>query len=396
METCVVKSKKEKNEFYEIAKQLYRDDTVWVCPLDAQIESIFDPQKNSSFKNGDARRWVLKDETGKLIGRIAAFYNRDRVGVNKQPTGGIGFFECINNQDAANVLFDTAHNWLREGGMKVVDGPINFGTNDSFWGLLVEGFTHPGFGMPYNKPYYKQLFETYGFSDYFDQLSYHIDISVVNEFPERFEKIVEWVTRKGEYEFRHFTFKETDRFVNDVVNAYNTTWASFKEDYIPLDPDDWRESLRKTKPFLDEELIWFAYHKDKPVAFFIILPDLNQILKHLNGKMTPCNIIKFMYYKRKHEITRMRAMVAGVLPNYRNRGLESVIFKRLFEVFQRKPYYKEIELSWVGDFNPKMRAIYEAIGGKPAKTHITYRYMLDPQIPFKRYVDEIIELKGQL
>lgn len=92
----------------------------------------------------------------------------------------------------------------------------------------------------------------------------------------------------------------------------------------------------------------------------------------------------------------MRAMVAGVLPKYQNRGLESVIFKRLFEVFQKKPYYKEIELSWVGDFNPKMRAIYEAIGGKPAKRHITYRYMLDPKVPFKRYVDEIIEVRGQL
>ncbi len=396
MEICEVRSKKGKRQFFDVARQLYRDDAVWVCPLDSQIESIFDPEKNSSFKNGDARRWVLKDDAGELIGRIAGFYNRDRMGVNKQPTGGVGFFECINNQDAANLLFDTAHNWLRECGMKVVDGPVNFGTNDSFWGLLVDGFTHPGFGMPYNKPYFQKLFETYGFRDYFDQLSYHIDISVVKEFPERFEKIVEWVSRKGEYEFRHFTFKEADRFVNDVVDAYNTTWASFKEDYIPLDPDDWKESLRKTKPFMDEELIWFAYHHNKPVAFFIILPDLNQILKHMNGKMTPWNIIKFMYYTRKHEINRMRAMVAGVLPKYQNRGLESVIFKRLFEVFQKKPYYKEIELSWVGDFNPKMRAIYEAIGGKPAKRHITYRYMLDPKVPFKRYVDEIIEVRGQL
>jgi GNAT superfamily N-acetyltransferase len=396
MEICEVRSKKEKKQFFDIARQLYRDDSVWVCPLDSQIESIFDPGKNSSFNNGDARRWILKDDTGELIGRIAGFFNRDRTGINKQPTGGIGFFECINNQDAANLLFDTAHNWLRECGMKVVDGPVNFGANDSFWGLLVEGFTHPGFGMPYNKPYFQKLFETYGFRNYFDQLSYHLDISVVKEFPERFEKIVEWVSRKGEYKFRHFIFSETDRFVNDVVDAYNTTWASFKEDYIPLNPDDWRESLRKTKPFMDEELIWFAYHHDKPVAFFIILPDLNQILRHLNGRLTPWNILKFIYYKRKHEITRMRAMVAGVLPNYQNRGLESVIFKRLFEVFQRKPFYKEVELSWVGDFNPKMRAIYEAIGGKLAKKHITCRYMLDPKVPFKRYVDEIIAVRGEL
>jgi len=396
MEICEVISKKQKQLFLDVARQLYRDDKVWVCPLDSQVESIFDPKKNSSFKNGNAKRWLLEDKSGKLIGRIAGFYNRDRVGINKQPTGGVGFFECINDQDAANLLFNTAHNWLRESGIKVVDGPVNFGANDSFWGLLVKGFTHPGFGMPYNKPYYEKLFETYGYRNYFEQLTYHLDISVINVFPERFEKIVEWVSRKGEYEFRHFTFKETDRFVNDIVKAYNTTWASFKEDYIPMDPDDWKESLRKTKPFLDEELIWFAYHGDKPVAFFIILPDLNQILRHLNGKMTPWNIIKFIYYKKTNEITRLRAMVAGVLPQYRNRGLESVIFKHLFEVFQKNPHYKEIELSWVGDFNPKMQAIYQAIGGELAKKHITCRYMLDPGVQFKRYVDEIIEVRGEL
>jgi len=396
MEICEVNNKKERKVFRDVARHIYRDDDTWVCPLDSQLESIFDPEKNSSFKTGDAKRWFLRNSSGKPIGRIAAFYNTERIGINKQPTGGTGFFECVDDQDAANLLFDTAHSWLNEKGITVVDGPINFGANDSFWGLLVEGYTHPGFGMPYNKPYYKNLFETFGYRNYFEQLSYHLDISKVTVFPERFEKIVDWVSKKGEYEFRHFTFKETDKFVNDVVEAYNTTWASFKEDYIPMDPDDWRESLRKTKPFLDEELIWFGYHKGTPVAFFIILPDLNQILRHLNGKMDPLSIIKFIYYRRRKEITRMRAMVAGVLPKYQNRGLESVIFKHLFEVFRKKPHYKEIELSWVGDFNPKMQAIYKAVGGKLEKKHITYRYLLDDEIEFKRYVDEIVEVRGDL
>ena len=132
------------------------------------------------------------------------------------------------------------------------------------------------------------------------------------------------------------------------------------------------------------------------MAFFIILPDLNQILRHLNGKMNLWSILKFIYYRRRKEITRLRAMVAGILPKYQNRGLESVIFKRLFEVFRKNPHYKEIELSWVGDFNPKMQAIYKAIGGKLEKKHVTFRYLLDEQIEFKRYIDEVIEVRGSL
>ena len=153
-----VNNKKTQKAFLDVARVIYKDDKIWVCPLDNDIEAIFDPAKNNFHQHGKCTRWVLTDDSGKLIGRIAAFINNKKAYNYEQPTGGIGFFECIDNEDAAFLLFDTAKKWLSENGMQAMDGPINFGENDNFWGLLVEGFTPPSYGMNYNPPYYQAFF----------------------------------------------------------------------------------------------------------------------------------------------------------------------------------------------------------------------------------------------
>ncbi|MDX2442250.1 MAG: hypothetical protein QNK30_00490 [Bacteroidales bacterium] len=383
-----VGDKKTRKEFLLVPKRLYTKDEPWVCPLDREVEAIFDPAKNSSFEGGEAIRWILKSEDGQLLGRIAAFYNTKKAMANSQPTGGIGFFECIEDRDAAYLLFDTAVGWLKDKGMEAVDAPINFGENESHWGLLVEGFVQQGYGMPYNKKYYKDYFESYGFKNYFEQYSYHKDVASVHEFPERFMRIAARVAQRPGYTFEHARFSEVDKYVGDLVEVYNSAWAAFKKDFTPMDPERIKETFLEAKNILDEELIWFAYHNDKPIAFYIIFPDLNQILKHLNGKLDFVSVVKFLYYKQRKTMTRMRALIAGVSPEYQNIGIESAIFKKLYEVFKKKPYYKELELSWVGDFNPKMISIYNAIGAKLAKKHITYRYIFDPKIEFVRYIEE--------
>jgi hypothetical protein len=279
--------------------------------------------------------------------------------------------------------------------MEAMDGPVNFGENDNNWGMLVEGFTTQGYGMPYNKQYYRSFFEEYGFRNYFEQYSYHVMVRDSNNkivtFPERMMKIAEWLARRQGYTFRHFEFKNRRKYVNDIVEIYNETWSSFKEDFTPLDPEFLEESLRKAKIVLDEDIIWFAYHNDKPISFFVLFPDLNQILRHMNGEMNSWNKLKIVYYKSTHEMTRMRAVVGGVHPKYQNSGIESTIFLQLYKVFAKKPWYKELELSWVGDFNAKMMAIYEALGGRKAKTHVTFRYMVNKDLPFKRYKDEMAD-----
>ncbi|MCA1757533.1 MAG: GNAT family N-acetyltransferase [Bacteroidales bacterium] len=389
-----VVSPADKKEFLLFPKRLYSKDPHWVCPLDNEIAGIFDPEVNRAFSHGEAERWLLINGSGETVGRIAAFIDEVRAKVYRYRTGGLGFFEVINDREAAFMLFDTAREWLVERGVEAIDGPINFGENDSHWGLLVEGFMQQAFGLPYNMSYYRNFFEEYGFRNYFEQYSYHKDIAAVEVFPERFMKIADWISKRPGYSFHHFTRKERVKFASDMADIYNSTWSQFKEDFTPLEPEILLKSLEKSSAFMDEELIWFAYHNDKPVAFFVILPDLNQILKHLDGRLTLINKIRFLWYKSRKTMTRLRAVVAGVNPSYQNSGIESAIFKQLYHVFKSKPHYRELELSWVGDFNPKMISIYEAIGAERKKMHITYRYLVDPGAPFTRYKDEMESLSG--
>lgn len=395
MKVIEVTTSRDRKEFHDFPRWLYRNDQNWVCPLDSVIESIFDPEQNHSFRNGVAARWIMKDENARTIGRVAAFIDNVRASAQKQPTGGMGFFEVIEDKKAAFMLFDTAKEWLAKRGMEAMDGPVNFGENDNFWGLLIDGFMQQGYGMPYNMKYYREYFEEYGFRNYFEQYSYHREArnekGEFTRFPERLWKVAEWVAKKPGYSFRHFEFKNARKYIEDICDIYNSTWSHFKDDFTPLVPDILEESMVKARAVIDEETIIFMYQNDKPVGFWVLLPDLNQILRYLNGKLDPLSMIKFLYHKKTHKMTRLRAVVGGVRHSHQNQGIEAAIFYHLYGVFANKPWYNEIELSWVGDYNPRMMASNEALGGIKMKTHCTYRYMINDKLPFMRFKDEMAE-----
>jgi hypothetical protein len=390
-----VLTKHDKQEWHNFPKWLYKGDPNWVSPLDSMIESIFDPRKNHSFNRGEAIRWILCDDNGKTIGRVAAFIDNVRSAANRQKTGGLGFFEVIEDKNAAFFLFDTAKKWLSARGIEAMDGPINFGENDNYWGLLVEGFTRQGFGMPYNKKYYREFFEAYGFKNYFEQISCQRVVreegNVMTTFPPRIMKVAEWLTKRPGYSFRHFEFKNARKFIDDICEIYNTTWIYLKDDFTPLEPEILQESLMSSRPVLEEEFVWFAYYNDKPIGFFVMLPDLNMILRHFNGKLTPWNMIRFVYYKLTHEMNRVRSVVGGVIHSHQNTGVEAALFYQYWLTFNKKPWVRELDLSWIGDYNPKMIATYEALGAKRVKTHITYRYMINDRLTFMRFKDEMAE-----
>lgn len=370
-------------DFLKVPKKLYRDDKVWVCPLDNDIEAVFDPVRNPYFGHGEAERWVLYDDSNNLTGRVAAFYDSKLCHTWDQPTGGMGFFECVNDRDAAFLLFDTAREWLKSKGMEAMDGPVNFGENDKYWGLLVNGFTHPSFDIAYNPPYYRDLFESYGFMTFYNMEGFHLDIT--KPLPDRFMKIAGWVASKPGYEFRHFTWKDEDKYSRDFAKVFNETWPTFRVNFEPLEEDYIKGVLKKAKPIMEEEFIWLAYFNGEPIGIYLMFPDFNQILKHLNGKLDLPGIIKFLYYKKRKAITRARGVLMGVVPRYQGLGIESAFILNLRKVFDRKPHYTEIEFSWVGDFNPKMRKIFISVGSVPVKNYITYRYLFDRTKEFKRY-----------
>ncbi len=378
-----VTDRKTRKKFLDAPRELYKNDKVWVCPLDKEIEAVFTPGKNPYYKHGETERWILEDEKGKLTGRVAAFIDKNLAYTNDQPTGGMGFFECINDKPSAYLLFDTAREWLKERGMEAMDGPINFGETDKYWGLLVNGFTHPSFEIAYNPPYYQELFESYGFQTYYNMEGFHMDLK--KPVPDRFLKIAEWVTRKPGYEFRHFTWKEEEKFSKDFAEVFNESWASFKINFEPLETEYIRMTLRKAKPIVEEEFIWLAYFEDKPIGIYLMFPDMNMILKHLNGKLNLYTMIRFLWLRERKTITRARGMLMGVIPKFQGMGIESAFILNLRNTFERKPHYNELEFSWVGDFNPKMRKIFIAVGSVPVKNYKTYRYLFDRTKEFKRY-----------
>ena len=366
-----VTDKASKKAFLNVARIIYKDDKTWVCPLDNDVEAVFDPAKNNFHLDGKCTRWILTDDNNQLIGRIAAFINNKKAYHYEQPTGGMGFFECIDNQAAACLLFDTAKKWLQDNGMQAMDGPINFGENDNFWGLLVEGFTHPSYGMNYNPPYYRAFFEDYGFKTLYEQITNHLDVH--KPFSERFTKIANWVIKKPGYDFRHFKIKEMEKFGADFIEIYNDAWRDF-ENFVPITHATITESLAKMKALMDEKLIWFAYIDNEPASFIIILPDANQMLKPLNGKLNLIGKLKFLYYRWKG-VSRMRAIVMGTKQKFQKHGLESAIFIKLKEYVLPLKQYDELELSWVGDFNEKMISIHSAVGATFGKKHLTMRYI---------------------
>ncbi|MFV0290946.1 MAG: GNAT family N-acetyltransferase [Mangrovibacterium sp.] len=376
MEIKEVRSAKDVKMFHQLPHRLYAGDENWVAQPHALVESLFDIKKNKSLENGAVRRWIVIEQ-GEVIGRVAAFVVASYSNNYECPTGGIGFFESVENQQVANLLFDTAVLWLRELNMEAVDAPINIGENFFNWGVLTQGFDKQAtYGMPYNKKYYQYLFKDFGFQTYYEQYSYQLDITNVN-LPERFWKIASWVAQKPDFTFEKMSFANKEKYVRDFIQIHAKAWARH-ENFKSVKEEELLEMINDSKFMLEEDFIWFAYHAGEPVAVFMAIPDINQLFKkNPSGKLNWWNRCKLMYYRKKNVMTRCRVIVMGVIPKFQRSGLESAIFHRMREVLLNKNWYREMELSWVGDFNPKMIALFEAVGGVQDKKHKTMRYFFD-------------------
>ena len=361
-------------DFRDLPKSLYASDPNWVCPLDRDIDSVFDPRLNNFHSFGSCERWVVYSDAGRPLGRIAAFVN-DRKAYNTVPAvGGCGFFECVNDQSAADLLFEEARRWLVGKGIGAVDGPINFGENVMWWGLLIEGFTRPYYGMNYNPPYYLQLFENHGFTVLYEQISNRIRID--KPFPERFTRIAEWASKRGGVRFEHLRKREFDRYARDFMEVYNDAWKHF-ENFTPVTLETVKENFEKMRPVLDERMVLYAYVNDEPASFLLVLPDTNELIDGLEGRLGPFGMLRFAWNKLTRRHRRMRAVVMGTKEAFRNQGLESGLFIRLKEHVLAQGHYEELELSWVGDFNTRMMSIHKATGAEMSKRHATLRWVFD-------------------
>ncbi len=377
-----VTGKKLAREFLYFPVRLYKDEKNWIRPLDQDIERVFDPEKNKYFRHGDAIRWIIQDE-GVTVGRIAAFYNKKVTAKYEQPTGGVGFFECVKSQKVANLLFDTAKQWLKENGMEAMDGPVNFGDRNEWWGLLVEGFYEPNYTMPYNFSWYQKLFENYGFQEYFRQFTYAKSLHDHNVHPDIENKALR-IKRQKAISFRHARKSDLEKCAQDFRQVYNKAWAAFPG-VSEMSQAQIMALLKKLKPIMDEQLLWFGYHNDEPISMFIMIPEMNQLFKHVNGKMHLLAKIKLLLMKTFAPPKKVLGLIFGVVPDFQGKGVDGAMVSAFREHVKRtRMKYDELEMNWIGDFNPKMIRVVEMVGGKVKKVHVTYRHLFDPNKPFKR------------
>ncbi len=385
MQLIEVNNKVLASQFLQVAVVLYKDDPRWIRPLNKDIDEVFDKSKNKAFRFGEATRWILKDAGGKFIGRIAAFTNKKYKNKGDEvPVGGMGFFECINDQQAANLLFDTAKQWLLEKGMEAMDGPINFGERDKWWGLVTDGFTEPLYCMNYNPPYYLQLFEQYGFKVFFNQVCFGIDpqTPIAQKIFDRHAVL----SADPDFCGRLIDKDQLEKFAKDFTTVYNKAWAGHGG-LKQLATEQVMIMFKKMKPVIDERIIYFAYYKEEPVGMFLNLPDLNQYFRHMNGRFGLLQKLYFVYLQKMKPSRKFTGLVFGVVPEWQGRGVDSFLIGECQRQVQvpSKPYL-EYEMQWIGDFNPKMINVAENFGDTFRSRNLaTYRYLFDRSREFKRH-----------
>lgn len=385
-----VRNSDQVEAFRALPFKIYQNDPNWVPHIRQEVEQVFDPAENTFFEHGEAIRWILRDHQGEVIGRVAAFVNWRKSHTYSQPTGGMGFFECIDNQDAANTLFDTCKNWLEDRDIEAMDGPINFGENNKYWGLIIENFNKPPYyGQNYNPEYYVRLFENYGFRVYYRQIIF--DKSFYEPIPGLFQRRADRLRNEGEYQVVNYKKSEARKFARHFMEIYNDAWQTH-DNFKQMTEKQAFALLKQIKPVADEDLIIFVYHQGEPVATMVALPNINEVYQKVGDNMNVIGKLKFLYYKTTMKFTSCYGVVFGVKQKFQGRGIEGLIFDTLRRENAQKGYkYENYIVTWIGDFNPKMIRVMEALGCVRSRTMATYRKLFDESAPFER--SPIIGLK---
>ena len=379
-----VQTKADVEDFRQLPYRIYQNDPYWIPYVRQEVEQVFDPDKNPFFSHGEVARWLLRDSKKNVVGRVAAFINQRNAYTFRQPTGGIGFFECIDDESAAFALFDQCKAWLSERGMEAMDGPINFGERDKFWGLIIENFKLPPYAnQGYNPAYYVRLFEKYGFQTYFKQLIFNR--SFHDPLPPIYQRRVERLHRQGNVEIRHYEKAKAQEYAHYFMEIYNDAFQVL-DNFKPITQEQVFTTLKRIKPIIDSDVLMFVFYQGKPAAFMIALPNVNEIYQHVGDNMNWWGKLKFLYYKTVSPPKNVFGVTFGVKPEFQRKGLEGLFFEDILNrVAASTSYqYDNYIVAWVGDFNPKMIRVMEALGCKPIRTMATYRKLFDENAPFER------------
>ena len=367
-------------EFLDFPGRLLMNDPNYIRPLDQDIEQVFDVKKNKFFRSGECERFLFVNDKGETVGKIAVFISKKYK--QSQPTGGIGFFDCINDQKTADFILNFAKSELQQKGMEAMDGPINFGERDKFWGLLIDGFSEPLYGMNYNPSYYKTLFENYGFQIYFNQLCFGRKIH--DPVAENFLQMHARISKNKNISAKRMKVKNLKKFAEDFTEVYNKAWASHGEGK-QLSNLQTLKLFTTLKPVINEHISWFVYENEKPIAVWMNIPDLNQWFKYLNGKFSLWQKLKFLFLKTFKTNKKMVGLVFGVVPEWHRKGIDGYMIWEGTRHFRKTTSFEDYEMQWIGDFNPKMIKIAENLETEVTRKLATYRFLFDRAKEFERH-----------
>lgn len=369
IEILPVELEGEKNKFIEFPYSFYKSDKNWVEPLRFDVKNNLNEKKNPFYQHSKIKLW-LATKNGETAGRIAGIINDNHNKFHNDKTGFFGFFECINDKNAAKMLFDKAAEFAKENGMDTLRGPMNPSTNDEC-GLLIDGFNKPPVMlMPYNPEYYAGLLEDYGFVKAKDLLAFWIDkeVSKDENMMGKLRRVSDIVLKKENITIRNVNLKDFKNEVQKIREVYNDAWE-LNWGFVPMTEDEFNFIADNLKLVVDPDYIEFAEINGKPVGFSLALPDVNQAIKGLNGKLFPFGFIKFLLNKKK--INQLRVIIMGVKKEYHRKGIDAIFYRNIINTAVKKGL-KGAEISWILEDNYAMKQTTEKLGAKVYKIYRIY------------------------
>jgi len=366
-----VERAKELERFIRFPWKIYRNDANWVPPLIHERREFLNTKKNPFFEHAEVKLLMAYDNGGAVLGRIAATVNRSHVRTHNEKTGFFGLFECVDDPMAAKGLFDSAAAILRSRGMQIMRGPENLSVNDDL-GLLIDGFdTPPMIMMPHNAPYYEKLIEGYGFKKSMDLFAYYGEFRN-GSIPEQIERGAEICRRRQQFTIRPLRMRDFSADLRRIHGVYTSAWED-NWGAVAMTDNEFEHLAKMLKDVLDPDLCLIAEADGEAVGFCLALPDFNQVLIRLNGRLLPLGIFRFLYHKRK--IDALRVLTLGVVKKLRHKGIDWLLYHEIYQRALKKGIWRG-EMSWILENNAMMNRIVERIGFRAYKKYRLYDFYL--------------------
>ncbi len=370
MEIITVEGGSELKDFIDLPWKIYAEYPRWVPPLKKEVRRMLDPRIHPFWEFAE-RILFLARHGSETVGRIAGIIDRHHNEFHGEEMGIWGFFECADDPEAAASLFSSVETWVRRKGMTFVRGPLNPSINYEA-GLLIDRFDYPpALMMTYNPPYYPRLVESCGFTKEKDLLAFLIDGDY--RLPEWMDHLAERIAQKRGIRIRGFRLKDPASELALIREIYNDSWSG-NWGYVPLSDNETLEMGKFMVKIGDPDLAFFIHYEDEPAGLCVILPDVNPLLKRLNGRIGLPGLLKILIYRR--EITGLRLLMFGIKEKYRQLGLPILAFHHIYEVVRKKEKYHYLEMGWTLEDNESISSLIEEAGAKRYKKYRIFRKSL--------------------